>query len=61
MPTVCADRIPGNAKSDGEPRTHSLAAVDSSQARKFIGMTAAFSATIRLSGYPIIQMARFAA
>src|SRR6478736_6123280 len=51
IPTVCADRIPGNAKNDGEPRTHSLAAVDSSQARKFIG-----SASQQLSDYQVTQL-----
>ncbi len=36
IPTVCADRIAGNAKSDGDPRTHSLIDVASSQARHVI-------------------------
>src|SRR5262249_50940235 len=52
MPTVWADRMPGKAKSDGDPRTHSLTAVDSSQARKFI---VPVGAILQLSRYAIIQ------
>src|SRR5215475_2574036 len=36
IPTVWHDRIAGKAKSDGDPRTHSLAAVDSIQAKNGI-------------------------